>query len=262
MKAQEAKKRSAPSTLKGIYAIWLRETKVFIREKPRIASALLSPVIWLIFLTIGFKNYVSFESMSYEQFIIPGVLMQTVIFSSLFYGAYLVWDRKIDLLKSVIVSPISRSAMFIGKLFGGMTIVFIEAVVFLAISILITGVVFPPISILQAVIVVIFSSVSLVALGLIVGSFMESPEGFQLLSTFGVFPIFFLSGAIYPLDSLKGTVFEPFMMINPGAYGVDMVRGLLTNSFYFSPVFSILTLFIFNLITVLVGIQAFNMMRH
>ena len=118
--------------LSGVYAIWLREMLIFFREKPRIISAVINPIFWLLTFGVGLGATVNIAGVNYEQYIFPGILMQTFLFSSIFYGAYLVWDRRIDLLKAVLVTPLNRSAIFLGKVLGGVTFSLIEAAIILA----------------------------------------------------------------------------------------------------------------------------------
>ena len=105
----------------GIGAIWYREWKVFLREKSRIVAAAVNPILWLVVFGGGLGRNVSIPGAEYQAFIFPGILAQAVLFSSIFFGVYIVWDRKIDFLKEVLVAPISRTSVFIGKVVGGAT---------------------------------------------------------------------------------------------------------------------------------------------
>jgi len=245
--------------LRGAYAIWWREMTVFFRETPRAVSAVLSPIIWLVVFGAGLGGSVSISGIDYQRFIFGGILVQTFLFSSLFYGAYLVWDRKIDLLKAVLVSPLTRSSIFIGKVLGGVTISVIEALVVLFVGYLI-GMQYSPSTFIIAVAVVVFASAGLTAFGLTVGSFMESPEGFQLLSTLVLFPLFFLSGALFPISNLSGPL-AVLASIDPVTYIVDLLRGILTGINYFSPTFDIAAVAVFVLVANIIGVKAFERMK-
>ena len=111
--------------LNGLYAIWLREVKVYFREYSRLIGSILTPLLWLLILGKGIGASIdeneSFAGVPYEQFIFPGILTMTVLFQSVFYGLYIVWDRKIDFLKEVLAAPLNRSTVFLGKCLGGVT---------------------------------------------------------------------------------------------------------------------------------------------
>jgi len=150
-----------------------------------------------------------------------------------FFGSYIIWDRKFDFLKSVMVAPVSRATVFVGKTLGGMTTSLIQASILLAVGAAI-GVPFTPISLLQAVAVILLMSFGLTSLGLALGSYMYSLEGFQMIVSFVVFPLFFLSGALFPLDDLPGWL-GILTAADPATYGVDALRqamlGAGSNSF-------------------------------
>jgi ABC-2 type transport system permease protein len=107
--------------LKGIYALWYREYKVFLREKSRVISSVVNPLLWFLIIGGGIGSAIAIEGVNYQTFIYPGVLIQSVLFSSIFFGVYIVWDKKIDFLKEVLVSPMSRTGIFVGKVLGGST---------------------------------------------------------------------------------------------------------------------------------------------
>ncbi|MCX6772593.1 MAG: ABC transporter, partial [Candidatus Micrarchaeota archaeon] len=110
----------------GVYAIWVREVKVFFREKERLISAIITPLLWIIAFGAGLGASVSFDGTNYQTFVYPGIVAMSVLFGSIFYGIYIIWDRKLDFLKEVLVAPVPRSAVFIGKMLGGMTDVVIQ----------------------------------------------------------------------------------------------------------------------------------------
>jgi ABC-2 type transport system permease protein len=245
--------------LKGVYAIWWREMTVFMRETPRVVSAIVSPVIWLFIFGAGLGASVNIQGIDYQQFIFAGVITQTFLFTSIFYGAYLVWDKRIDLLKSILVSPLSRATIFFGKVLGGVTISVFESLIVLFFGIFI-GIQYTPMSFLMTVAVVIIASAIFTSIGLTIGSTMESPEGFQLLSSFLLFPLFFLSGALFPLDNLPGWL-STVTSVNPVTYVVDMLRGTLVGNYHFDPSHNLLLLGVFLVITSAIGVEAFRRMK-
>ena len=245
--------------LAGIYAIWQREMLTFFREKPRIVSAVINPLFWLVTFGIGLGATVNIAGVNYEQYIFPGILVQTFLFTSIFYGAYLVWDRRIDLLKAVLVTPLSRSSIFLGKVLGGVTFSIIEATIILLFGLAI-NINYTPISIALTFVTVIIAAAGLTAVGLAIGSLMTSPEGFQLITTFVIFPLFFLSGALFPLNNLPSYL-TALTIANPLTYIVDSLRSLLVGLQYFNTIENILIMLAFAAIANLIGIVSFRRMR-
>jgi ABC-2 type transport system permease protein len=245
--------------LSGVYAIWLREMLTFFREKPRIVSAIINPIFWLLTFGVGLGATVNIAGANYEQYIFPGILMQTFLFSSIFYGAYLVWDRRIDLLKAVLVTPLSRSSIFLGKVLGGVTFALIEAIIILAFGVAI-NINYTPTSILLTLVTVIIAAAGLTAVGLTIGSLMTSPEGFQLITTFVIFPLFFLSGGLFPLNNLPSYL-TALTTANPLTYIVDSLRSLLLGMQYFGTLENILVMVSFAAVANFVGVLAFRRMR-
>lgn len=209
--------------LGGVYGIWLREFKVFQREKSRVISSIITPLMWMVIVGSGLGASVNFGDYSYQSFIFPGIVMMLALFSSMFFGLYIVWDRKIDVLKEILVSPLPRTAIFFGKVLGGCTDVLLQVVVFLLI-----GVFFAPltvISVAAALFIAMVIAIGMVSVGLAVGSFFESLEGFQVIISFLVFPLFFLSGALYPIEPLPGWL-KTIAYADPLTYAVDALRSI------------------------------------
>lgn len=207
-----------------LYALWLREFKVFLREKSRLVASTFTPILWLFVIGsgLGAANPSTIPGVDYQLFIFPGIVAMSIIFSSVFFGSYIIWDRKFDFLKSVMVAPVSRAGVFVGKTFGGMTTSLIQASILLAVGAAI-GVPFSPVSVVLAVAVILLMSFGLTSLGLALGSYMYSLEGFQMIVSFVVFPLFFLSGALFPLDDLPGWL-GVLTALDPATYGVDALR--------------------------------------
>src|SRR6188472_716845 len=225
--------------LDKLYAIWLREFKVFLREKSRLVASTFTPLLWLFVIGAGFGSVATNPSanagighadggvseVGYQQFIFPGIVSMSIIFSSVFFGSYIIWDRKFDFLKSVMVAPVSRTTIFIGKTFGGMTTSLLQAAILLAIG-LVLGIHYTPVSLMLIVVIILFLSFALTSLGLAIGSYMESLEGFQLIISFVVFPLYFLSGALFPLNNIPLWL-SILTTIDPATYAVDALRSTM-----------------------------------
>ena len=209
----------------GISAVWWREFKVFWREKSRILASFVQPMMWLFLFGSGVGASLSVGSINYRDYIYPGILTMSVIFGSVFFGLYVIWDRKLDVLKAVLVAPVTRISIFFGKVLGGCTDVIMQVAILFMFSFLFPSV--NPWGIPQALLILMVTSIALVAVGLSLGSLMESLEGFQVISAFVVFPLFFLSGALFPVDERLPRWLGSLVKFNPLSYTVDGVRGAL-----------------------------------
>jgi ABC-2 type transport system permease protein len=238
--------------------LWYREFKVFQREWSRLISAIFMPLFWFFIFGEGIGSIVSVKG-NYQFFIFPGFLAMTIIFSSLFNGAYLVWDRKIDFLKEVLVAPLSRTTIFFGKVLGGMTDCMLQAIILLVIGIFL-GVPFTFFSVILTLLMLLTLAVGLVSLGLIIGSFMESPEGFGLVASFAVYPLFLLSGALYPLTNLPKWM-QVLTHVNPATYAVDGLRSIIVGASSMSYLSNWMIILGFDVVLIAVGTWAFNRMK-
>jgi ABC-2 type transport system permease protein len=254
------------SELKGIYALWYRETKVFLRERSRVISSIINPLLWLLIIGGGLGSAISFGGVNYQAFIYPGILIQTALFSSVFFGVYIVWDKKVDFMKEVLVAPMRRTSLFVGKILGGSTDTLLQILILFLIGIVFTisgimpGLHFSILSVVISLAFLLVVTVGLVSIGLILGSQMESPEGFQLIISFLIFPLFFLSGALFPITNLPAWL-APFILVNPVTYAVDGIRGVLVGISRFSLLFDFAVVCLFALIMILLGTYAFKKMK-
>lgn len=252
--------------LSGFLAIWYREFKVFLREKSRIVSSLVTPVLWLLIFGGGLGSSVAVSGTSYQVFIFPGVLAQAVLFSSVFFGVYIVWDRKIDFLKEVLVAPISRTTIFLGKVAGGATDSLIQSILLLILGVILGAIGLIPglhitfVSFMLSLVILLFTTASFTSLGLIIGSMMESPEGFQFIMSFLLLPVFFLSGALFPINNLPVWL-APFTFINPLTYAVDALRNVILGASQFGLAFDMGILTLFMVLVFAIGTYAFEKMK-
>ncbi|OPY82721.1 MAG: Inner membrane transport permease YadH [Smithella sp. PtaU1.Bin162] len=245
--------------LMGVLAVWWREFKVFQREKSRIVSSIVQPIMWLFIFGTGIGATVNMSSINYQDYIYPGVLTMSVLFGSVFFGLYIVWDRKLDVLKAVLVAPVSRISIFLGKVLGGCTDVMLQIAVLFLFSFL-----FPAVNVWgipQALLLLFITSVALVSMGLALGSLLESLEGFQVISAFLVFPLFFLSGALFPIDDKLPAWLTGLVKLNPLTYAVDGVRGALLNINVFPFYLDFGVIVIFAAIMLLLGSVLFSRMK-
>jgi len=244
--------------LKGMYALWYREFRVFLREKSRVISSVFLPLFWYFIFGGGVGSIAAVRG-NYRHFIFPGFLVMTIIFSGLFNGAYIVWDKKVDFLKEVLIAPLSRTVIFVGKVIGGMTDSLLQSYILLAIGIVL-GIPFTFTSVLLTAFILFVFAIGVVSLGLTIGSFMESPEGYGLISSFVIYPLFLLSGALYPLDNLPHWM-RILTHIDPATYAVDGLRNVIIGESSMSFLSNLGVITGFDLVLIFIGTWAFNKMK-
>jgi ABC-2 type transport system permease protein len=216
--------------LRVAYTVWLRELTRFWRDKSRLISNLATPIIFMAFLGTGLNSIFSVPGTdNYMEFLAPGIIGMTLLFSSIFTGISVIWDRQFGFLREMLVAPASRLSIVVGKIAGSSTIVLINGILIFIIAIIFGAI---PLSYLSAwgiflaVVVCILISFIFVSVGLIIAARMQSMEGFQMIMSFLIMPVFILSGAFFPITNLP-----PWLgfltKINPLSYGVDALRGAL-----------------------------------
>jgi len=173
---------------------------------------------------------------------------------------YLVWDKKLDFFKEVLVAPLSRASIFVGKAAGGITISLIEGAIIVVLGMLIAGVAISPVLFLQALFVIFTLSLGITALGLTIGARMKSPDGFNLIISFVIWPLFILSGAFFPLENLPSYL-QIVTQLNPVTYGVDALRGVMLGATHYGILFDLGALWLFNIVAAIVGAIEFGRMK-
>ncbi len=229
--------------MNAIYVLWVRQLKRYFRSKTRILGSLGQPLLFLVALGFGFGPiYAKAEGGNYIQFLAPGIIAMSILFTATFSGIEVLWDRQFGFLKEILVAPVSRLHIMIGKTLGSATIAVIQGVIVFFMS-LIFG--FRPTDLAQLPLALVYMgliAVIFTALGTAIASLIDDTQGFQLIMSFGIMPIFFLSGALFPMQNLPKAV-EVISSINPLTYGVDGLRGALINGAHFGLMtdFTILT---------------------
>ena len=208
-----------------IYILWLRELKRYTRSRAQIVASLAQPMLYLLVLGFGMGPIFSKAGAgSYLQFIAPGVIGMAVLFSSIFSGIVLLWDRQFGFLKEVLVAPVPRLQIMIGRTLGGSTVAVIQGLLVTAVCLL-AG--FRPAhwsAVPLALGFMVLIALNFAALGMAIGSGLQDMQGFQLIMNFLVMPIFFLSGALFPLGELPAAL-ALATAVDPLSYGIDGLRG-------------------------------------
>ena len=230
--------------MNAVYIMWLREMKRFIRSKSRIVGALGQPLLFLISLGYGFGAVFSAAGKgSYIEFLAPGIIGMSIIFTAIFNGMQVIWDRQFGFLKETLVAPVSRIAIMFGRTIGGATVATLQGCLVLFITLFIGFHPYSWVLVPAAIFTMLFIGILFSALGMMVASLLRDMQGFQLIMNFLVMPLFFLSGALFPLQGLP-TVMVWVARADPLSYGIDAMRGLLINtSVYGLPLdYAVLTL--------------------
>ena len=222
------------ATLRIIYTLWLRQVKRYWRSPARIVGSLGQPLLFLIALGYGLGAVFQQAGQgNFISFLAPGIMCMAILFTSIFSGIEIIWDKQFGFLKETLVAPVSRWTIMFGRTLGGATVALIQgAIVFL----LALALGFRPTNfwmIIPALFFMLLIALLFTALGTAIASRLNDMQGFQLIMNFVVMPIFFLSGAIFPLDKVP-VALAIVVKINPLSYGIDAVRGLLVGNAVFS----------------------------
>jgi ABC-2 type transport system permease protein len=217
------------ATLRGIYIVWYRDLLRFWRDRTRIVASLAQPLLFLVVFGTGLSSSLSGAGgtfggggISYVEFVFPGIIGMAVLFSSIFGAMSIVWDREFGFLKEILVAPIDRAAVAIGKTLGGATQAMIQGLILLVLAPFV-GVTLTVESVLLLIPCTFVLAFALSAFGVALGSRMTSMQGFQLVMNFLMMPIFFLSGALFPLRGLPDWM-AVLVRIDPASYGMDVLR--------------------------------------
>ena len=238
-------------------AVWQREFIVYTRERERAVSSVVTPLIWLLAFGAGLGASISLAGMNYQEFIFPGILGMNVLFTSMFYGMYVVWDKKLDVLKEILIAPQPRWVAFSGKNLGGLTICAVQIAILLIIGAVFMGIPLTPLTFVFTLFGGLLFGLGSASLGLMIGAKLNSPDSFSLVMSFVMWPLFLTSGALYPIEHLPNYL-QLLVRINPMAYGVDLMRGALLNSWTYGPLLDVGVLLVFAGIFFYLGQKAFE----
>ncbi|HLW48405.1 MAG TPA: ABC transporter permease [bacterium] len=219
-----------------VAAMWRRELLRYCRDRSQWFGGVSRAILWLIILGYGIgASYTNIEGYTYTQFILPGVAALNIIFASMQSAIALVWDREVGLMREILVSPAPMPSVTLGKVLGGATVAVSQGTIVLLFAPL-AGVALSPLQVLQAWAVMFAMGILLVSIGTVIASRMATFEGFGAISNGIVLPMYFLSGAVFPIRGIVGLGgflvelppwLKALMFINPVTYPVDLLRGAL-----------------------------------
>lgn len=218
--------------MSAIYILWLRQLKRYLRSRARLIGSVGQPILFLLALGFGFGPiYRRAGGGNYIEFLAPGIIAMAILFTSVFSGIEIVWDRQFGFLKETLVAPVSRIRIVLGRTLGGATVALIQGTIVFFVALL-AG--FRP-QLLHLPLAFVFAGLTAVlftAVGTAIASLLDDLQGFQLIVNFLVMPLFFLSGALFPLHGLPRALVI-LATLDPLAYGVDGLRGTLAGGSHF-----------------------------
>ncbi|NJD77194.1 MAG: multidrug ABC transporter permease [Candidatus Methanoperedens sp.] len=244
--------------IRTVYILWLRQLKRYVRSRSRIIGSLGQPLLFLVALGYGFGPIFQKAGQgNYLEFLAPGVIAMSILFTAIFSGIEIIWDKQFGFLKETLVAPVSRLNIMIGRTLGGATVATIQGIIVFFISLAAgfrpTNITLLPIAFL----IMALTALLFTAMGTALASLLEDMQGFQMVMNFLVMPIFFLSGALFPLEGLPRSIFIA-ASLNPLSYGVDGLRGALVGQVHFGFITDFAVLSVITALFLVVGSYLFS----
>lgn len=217
-----------------IYILWHRQMVRYFRSRSRVLGAIGQPILFLLALGYGLGAvYEKAGEGDYLQFLVPGIILQTILFSGVFWGMQILFDKRFGFLKEMLVAPVSRLKILWGNALGGSTISLIQGVFVLIVSFVLGFRPYNWLLIPLSLLIMVVLSLALTSFGAAIASMVEDFQGFQSINNFLIFPLFFLSSALYPLDNVPAFM-RILASINPLSYAVDLLRYTMINQHHFN----------------------------
>ena len=241
-----------------IYILWLRQVIKYFRSPSRIIGSLGQPLLFLLVFGFGFGSiYKQAGQGDYIQFLAPGIIMMSVLFTAVFSGIDLIWDRQFGFLKETMVAPVPRWQIMLGKTLGGATVASFQGVIVFILSLFVGFKVLNFLMLPVAAVFVFLVALLFTSLGIAIASRLEDMQGFQLIMNFLVMPIFFLSGSLFPLQGLPKAL-EFITRLDPLTYGIDGVRETLIGVGTFGIAIDLLVIVVITVVLLGIGSYLFE----
>jgi ABC-2 type transport system permease protein len=247
--------------IRGLYTLWLREVKRYLRDRLRIISGAVTPILWLFIFGTGIRFASAIGNLNYQQYLFPGIVGQTLFFTSMFIGISVIWDREFGFMKEILVAPVSRVSIFFGKMLGDSTDSLIQGIIVLLLGALL-GILEDALMFLQLLPIMVLMTFGFVSLGLSIASFIQNLESYGVVVSFVNMPLFFLSGALFPVRGPNVPEWlQTVSNFDPLTYGVDALRQITLGQEW-QPVYpfyyNILILLTFDISMIIIGTLALS----
>lgn len=244
--------------MQTVYILWLRQLKRFIRKKASLVGALGQPIIFLVAFGFGLSPiFARAGAGNYIQFIAPGIIAMTALFTSIFTGVEIIWDKQFGFLKETFVAPVPRFQIMLGKTLGGATVAVVQGILVFLITLLVgfrpESLAMLPVALLFLILIALLCS----AVGTTIAAPLDDMQSFPLIINFVIQPLFYLSGAIFPLANLPWFL-NIITRLNPLSYGIDGLRGALTGVSHFSYLTNFSVLIGVTLLVLAIGTRIFS----
>ncbi|MBI1729033.1 ABC transporter permease [Candidatus Acetothermia bacterium] len=219
--------------MKKVYYLWLRQIKKYLRSRSRMLGSFFQPLLYLVAMGYGFGSVFSQAGQgSYLDFLAPGVIGMSIIFTSMFSGMEVLWDRQFGFLKETLVAPMPRFNIMLGRTLGSATVATLQGVIVMLMSFILVTHLMGWLSILQAIGVMFLIATLFTSLSTMIASLLKDMQGFQAIMNFLIMPLFMLSGSLFPLQGLPDLL-SLVTRIDPLSYGIDALRALFINTSQF-----------------------------
>jgi len=244
--------------MRAIYILCLRQLKRYVRSPARIVGSLGQPVVFLLALGFGLGSiFKRAGAGNYFSFVAPGIIAMGIMFTAVFSGIEIIWDRQFGFLKETLVAPVSRLQIVLGRVLGGAIVAMLQGfavfLVCLAFGFRIHNWALVPV----ALVFMFLISLLFTSIGTAIGSVLQDMQGFPLVMNFLVMPLFFFSDALFPMTGLP-KVLEGALRLNPVTYGVDGLRGAFSSAFAFGIFTDLAVLAILSAILLAIGSYLFS----
>lgn len=209
--------------------VWRRELIRFARNRTRMIGGLVQPLLFLFVLGYGMSSIVPAQGgINFQQFLFPGMLAMSVVMTSIFSAISIVWDREFGFLREMLVAPVSRASIILGKTAGGATVATLQGAVMLLLA-PIVGLRLTPLLVVEVLLTALLMAFALTSFGVFIASRMKKIEGFQVVMQFLLFPMIFLSGAMFPINNVPAWL-SVIAHLNPLTYAIDPVRRIVLDA--------------------------------
>lgn len=244
--------------MNAIKVMWIRQLKRYWRAKPRMIVSLFQPILFLIAFGFGFgPTFSKAGGGDYMMFLAPGIVAMTILFGSVMNGVETIMDKQFGFLKETLVAPVPRWQIMFGRTLGGATVAVLSGIIVLIITLFLGFKITNILNLILAIGIMFLIGIFFSALGIALASRLDDMQAFPMVINFLIMPIFFLSGALFPLTDLPNAL-SFIVKFNPLVYGVDALRGLLTGVYSIGLIYDLIVLIPLIILIIIIGAWNFS----